>query len=244
MKVIAHKGGGSSAPENTRASLKHALSIGADAVEVDIWPTADEQFVLFHDVDIKRLTGHVGWTMYLTSSELQALELRDNTSSSFAGEHVLLLEEALDLLDGKVQLLLEVKRTRHDLVHYNWIEEKLACILRAHKAFSWTSIISFDHRSLLELRATEPDAILGMLYAGEWLSLWQEVDALKPKSLIPHWAQTTPQLVKEAHRRGLMIYPWVVNDEGWMTRFASMGVDGLITDRPEIAIELTSKMQD
>ncbi len=244
MKTIGHKGGGKTAPENTRASLEQAMALGVDAVEVDIWPTADGRFVLFHDADIMRLTGHVGWTMSLTSDELRALEIGSSFSKEFSGERVLLLEEALDLIAGRVELVLEVKRTRHELDRYAWIEERLAKILQRHDAFPWTLVISFDHRTLLRLHEITTETRIGMLYAGEWINLWEEVDTLSPKALLPHWAQTTPGLVAEAHRNGLAIYPWVVNHEEWMERFDKMGVDGVITDHPDRLLQLLQRAQE
>jgi glycerophosphoryl diester phosphodiesterase len=220
------------------------MALGVDAVEVDIWPTADHRFVLFHDAEITRLTGHTGWTMSLTSSELQSLEIGSRVSPKFAGEHILLLEEALDLLAGRVELVLEVKRTRHELDRYAWIEERLARILEDYHAFLWTLVISFDHRTVRNLHEIAPEARIGMLYAGEWLNLWQEVQALAPEAILPHWAQTTPGLVAEAHRNGLAIYPWVVNHEEWMERFAKMGVDGIITDHPDQLLRLLQRSQE
>ena len=244
MKTIGHKGGGKTAPENTRASLEQAMALGVDAVEVDIWPTADGRFVLFHDADIMRLTGHVGWTMSLTSDELRSLELRSRSSKEFSGERILLLEEALDLVAGRVELVLEVKRTRHELDRYAWIEERLAEILQRYDAFPWTLVVSFDHQTLLHLSKITTDARIGMLYAGEWVNLWEEVDTLSPKALLPHWAQTTPTLVEEAHRKNIAVYPWVVNHEEWMERFAKMGVDGVITDHPDRLLRLLQRTQE
>ncbi len=240
MKIIGHKGGGNGAPENTRTGIQHALALGLDAVEIDVWPTADRRFVLFHDADIARLTGHAGWTMHLTSTQLRALEIASFVSANRPGERILLLEEALELLAGKAKLFLEVKRTRHELDTYTWIEEHLLQILHECNAIPWTTVVSFDHRSLLHLHEISHEVRIGMLYAGEWLNLWQEVDALEPVALLPHWAQTTAALVEDAHERGLEIYPWVVNDSEWMQQFIRMGVDGIITDRPE---ELTRLKQ-
>ena len=238
MKIVGHKGGGSSVPENSRTGLEHALSLGLDAVEIDVWPTADRKFVLFHDADIARLTGHAGWTMHLTSDQLRTLEIGSRVSTEYTGERILLFEEALDMLAGKADLFLEVKRTRHELDRYTWVEERLSQILHECNALAWTTVTSFDHRSLLNLHEASHDVRIGMLYAGEWLSLQQEIDALEPVALLPHWAQTTPTLVKDAHSRGIAIYPWVVNDNEWMQEFSRMGVDGIITDRPEALIQL------
>jgi len=238
VKIVGHKGGGSTVPENSRTALEHALSLGLDAVEIDIWPTADRRFALFHDADIARLTGHAGWTMHLTSDQLRTLEIGSRVSTEYAGERILLLEEALDLIAGKADLFLEVKRTRHELDRYIWVEERLSQILHDCGAVSWTTVISFDHRTLLNLQETSHDVRLGMLYAGEWLSLEQEMEALNPVALLPHWAQTTPALVNDAHSSGIAVYPWVVNNDQWMQEFSRMGVDGIITDRPEALIKL------
>ena len=238
MKVVGHKGGGNSVPENSRTGLKHALAIGLDAVEIDVWPTADRKFVLFHDADIARLTGHAGWTMHLTSDQLRTLEIGSRVATEYAGERILLLEEALALIEGKVDLFLEVKRTRHELDRYTWVEERLSKIIHDCNAVSWTTVISFDHRSLLNLHETSRGIQIGMLYAGEWLSLQQEIQALNPVALLPHWAQTTPTLVNDAHSDGIAIYPWVVNNDEWMQEFSRMGVDGIITDRPEALIKM------
>jgi glycerophosphoryl diester phosphodiesterase len=224
--------------------LEQAIALGVDAVEVDIWPTADRKFVLFHDADIMRLTGHVGWTMSLTSDELRTLELRSLYSKEFSGERILLLEEALDLVAGRVELVLEVKRTRHELDRYAWIEERLAEILQKYDAFPWTLVVSFDHQTLLDLRKVTTEARIGMLYAGEWINLWEEVASLSPKALLPHWAQTTPVLIEEAHRNNLAVYPWVVNHEEWMERFDKMGVDGIITDHPDRLLQLLQQKQE
>jgi len=238
MKIIGHKGGGSPAPENSRASLERAITLGLDGVEIDVWPTADRKFVLFHDADIARLTGHAGWTMHLTSDQLRTLDIGSRVSREYAGERILLLEEALHLLAGKVELFLEVKRTRHELDRYAWVEERLSQILHECDAISWTTVISFDHRSLLRLYELSHDTRIGMLYGGEWLSLQQEIEALRPVALLPHWAQTTPVLVNDAHLRGIAVYPWVVNSDELMREISRMGVDGIITDRPEVLMQL------
>lgn len=237
MKIIGHKGGGAAALENSRAALEHAFELALDGVEIDVWPTADREFVLFHDADVTRMTGHVGQTMHLTSAQLRALQVGGLAPGS-ASDHLLLLQEALEILGGRVELFLEVKRTRHELDRYTWLEARLAQVLREAGALSWTTVVSFDHRSLLHLRERCGELKTGMLYHGEWLNLWQEVGALKPASLLPHWYQTTPALVSEAHANNLSIYPWVVNSDEWLEAFVGMGVDGIITDRPEALLAL------
>jgi len=243
MKVIAHRGAGSTTVENSAAALKRAISLGVDGVEVDIWPTRDEGFVVLHDADLTRLTGRPGWTSYLTLAEIQALRIGGPIRRKLLGERALSLPEALRVVGGKVELLLELKRTRHSSAALAWVEERLAQILREENAVDWTLVISFDHRSLLRLRELAPEVRVGMLVAGEWLTLWEEVERLSPQVLLPQWAQTNPTLVKEAHARDLPLYPWVVNQPDLIVQMNEMEVDGLITDRPAEALELLGRRQ-
>jgi len=241
VKVIGHKGAGASALENTASGLKRALTLGLDAVEIDVWPTTDRKFVLFHDAHLGRITGHAGWTSSLTSHELSSLPIRPDRNNGDPNERLLLLSEALDLIAGKLDLILEVKRTRHELERYAWVEERLWQTLTEHGAQDWTLVISFDHRSLYDLRCLAPEAHVGMLYAGEWLRLWDEIESLTPDALLPHWAQTTPELVDAAHRADLKVYPWAVDHRDWMERFVTMGVDGIITDHPDLLLSLLQR---
>ncbi len=240
MKIVGHKGAGVSAPGNSATGLRHALQLGLDAVEIDIWPTSDGKFVVFHDAHLGKITGHAGWTNSLTSAQLEALSIR-STDSDVPPEKLLFLPEALQLAAGRIEVILEVKRTRHDLEAYTWIEERLWNTLQEHNAQAWTTVISFDHRTLFDLRAIAPEARIGMLYAGEWLQMWEEVDALSPDALVPHWAQTTHSLIETAHRRQLAVYPWAVDHRDWMERLIDMGVDGIITDHPETLLEILQR---
>jgi len=241
MKVIAHRGAGGLAVENSAAALRRAITLGVDGIEVDIWPTRDEGFVVLHDADIARLTGRPGWTSYLTLAEIQALRIGGPIRRKFLGDRALSLREALRVVAGRVQLMLELKRTRHSSTALAWVEERLVRIIAEEKAFDWATVISFDHRSLLRLQELDPRVRAGMLYAGEWLTLWEEVERLSPQAILPHWAQANPELVREAHARGLEVYPWVINHRDLMRQLSEMGVDGLITDRPGEALVLLGR---
>lgn len=241
MKVIAHRGAGGLTVENSAAALRRAITLGVDGIEVDIWPTRDEGFVVLHDADIARLTGRPGWTSYLTLAEIQALRIGGPIRRKFLGERALSLRQALKVVAGRAELVLELKRTRHSSPALAWVEKRLAQVLCEEGAADWAMVISFDHRSLLRLRELAPQVRVGMLYAGEWLTLWEEVERLSPQAILPHWAQTNPELVRKAHARGLEVYSWVVNHPDLMRQLSEMGVDGLITDRPGEALALLGR---
>lgn len=229
--------------ENSAAALRRAISLGVDGVEVDIWPIRDEGFVVLHDANITRLTGRPGWTSYLTQAEIQSLRIGGPIRRMLKGERVLSLRQTLEIVEGRAELFLELKRTRHDAAAFCWVEERLVQILDEKGALDWTTVISFDHRSLLRLRELVPQVRIGLLFAGEWLTLWEEVERLSPQVLLPHWAQATPELVRQAHTRGLEVYPWVVNQRDLMVQMSEMEADGLITDRPAEALEVRGRRQ-
>jgi len=218
MKVIAHKANG-------KEEIERALKLGVDLIEIDVWATRGRKFLVFHDIFLERLGRSNNWTMFLTPKEIE--ELRQEHTG------LIYLEEALGLIGGKVGLLLELKRTRHAEASYSWIEEELLELLESKKALSWVTLISFDHLSLLKFKKLSSEARVGMVCAGEWLNLWDEVERLEPSVLLPHWAQTTPRLVAEAHRRGIEVYPWIVDRRDLWEIFLEMGVDGIVTDKPK-----------
>jgi glycerophosphoryl diester phosphodiesterase len=226
MKVIAHKANG-------KGEIEGAISLGVDIVEVDIWATKSHRFLVFHDIFLEKLGRHNNWTMFLTQEEIE--EFRRE------GKGLIYLEEALELVRGKVELLVELKRTRHAEASYAWIEEELLRLLESEKALSWTIIISFDHVSLLRFKDLCPEVRVGMICAGEWLNLWDEVGRLSPTVLLPHWAQTTPRLVEEAHRRGIAVYPWIVNVKDLWEICLEIGVDGIVTDEYEKLLEFLGR---
>ncbi|MGY4706850.1 glycerophosphodiester phosphodiesterase [Candidatus Bipolaricaulota sp. J31] len=229
MKVIAHAA-------NTKEEIERALALGADLVEIDIWATRGHRFLVFHDIFLEGLGRHNNWTMYLTQEEIEELR-REHRG-------LLYLEEALELVGGKVGILVELKRTRHAEASFSWIEEELLRTLKAMDALGWVTLISFDHLSLLRFKELCPEVRVGMICAGEWLSLWDEVERLDPDALLPHWAQTTPRLVEGAHRRGLAIYPWIVNREDLWEIFLEMGVDGIVTDEFENLLEFLGRKRE
>ncbi len=226
MKVIAHKA-------DSREEIERSLELGVDLIEFDIWPIKERRFLVFHDVFLERLGRHNTWTMYLTQREI------DDLRREHGG--LLYLEEALELVGGRVETLVELKRTRHAEESFSWVEEEFLRILKDNDALEWAIPISFDHLSLLRFKELYPQARVGMLCAGEWLSLWNEVDKVSPQVLLPHWAQTTPRLVREAHRRGMEVFAWVANNPDIWEILWGIEADGIITDRPEELLEFRRK---
>ncbi len=102
MLRIGHRGAKAYAPENTLASFKKALEIGVDAVELDVRKTKDTQLVVIHDADVKRTTNGEGLVNDFTLKEIKSFD-------AGGGEKIPTFEEALDFLDKKVKVFVELK---------------------------------------------------------------------------------------------------------------------------------------
>lgn len=221
IEVIAHRGASAHAPENTLSSFALALRLGADCIELDVRATADGVPVVVHDPTLHRTAGLPHVIAETTAAELAALpaELRPPT-----------LCEVLDAFGPRTGYLVEVK----------WIPvEAEGAVLEAfarRRLRSRVTVQSFDHLLLRRLRRRDDELALAALFrpgadvAGALGLVAPFVDGIGPCA-----DGLDPELVCDAHRRGLSVRTWTVNEIEAMEALVAAGVDGLITDRPERA---------
>jgi glycerophosphoryl diester phosphodiesterase len=108
--IIGHRGAAGLAPENTLASIEKALSLGVDRIEIDIHQTKDNVLVVIHDETLERTTNGKGKIKDLTYREILKYSAGAKFSPACENEKVPTLAEVLDLIDGKSQLLIELKK--------------------------------------------------------------------------------------------------------------------------------------
>ncbi|MBU6430317.1 MAG: glycerophosphodiester phosphodiesterase, partial [Cyanobacteria bacterium REEB65] len=142
MQLIAHRGASGYAPENTMASFRLALEMGAKAIELDVHQTKDGQLVVAHDEDLKRTGKRKVRIKDLTSEELSKIDVGSWFDPCFSNERVPKLAEVFELVDGKAELHVELKRGSK---LYPGIEEKVVEMIRRRKAQKSTLVSSFDH---------------------------------------------------------------------------------------------------
>lgn len=208
--VIGHRGARSLAPENTLEGIRVAARCGADLVEVDVRLSKDGALVLMHDETVDRTTGGKGLVEDLDLAELKALDLN--------GQKIPTLQEALAATkELGLGLVVEMKE--------EGLEELVVEALKGSEAL----VTSFYHSSLREIKELS-DLKTGIIISSlpvkpVELALWAGADAIFPK-------RVNPRLFKEAHQRGLTVFPWTINDKeeaAWLLR---LGADGLVTDDP------------
>jgi glycerophosphoryl diester phosphodiesterase len=241
--VIAHRGFSGKAPENTMAAFMLAAGFGVDFIETDIHQTKDGVIVCIHDEKINRTTDKKGRIKDLTYSELLNADAGVWFNSKFKGERVPRLEEVFEL---NIPLLIEVKKGSD---YYPAIEQNLLDLLSKYDKEKKCIIQSFDSAVLQTFSELTSQYELHKLVTGDIPLLPLHIDTSLKKGRImqylnhhsainPNYKFVTGELVEKIHEKGKKIFTWTVNEKEDMVKLSEAGVDGIITDFPDILKKL------
>jgi glycerophosphoryl diester phosphodiesterase len=246
--VYAHRGGARLRPENTIAAFDNGLSLGADGLELDVHLSRDGMVVVHHDPTLERTTNARGALSALTADELAALDAGhwfrsadDPTGFPFRqrGLHVPRLREVLARYPG-VPMIIELKVNDPELAR------RTADEVRAAGAVDRVSFGSFGWRVLNAARQYEPGIATGAsreearwaLYRS-WIH-WPAGHPAYREFQIPERSGSTtivsPRFIQFARRANLPIKVWTVDEAADIRRLTQWGVDGIISDRPDVAV--------
>lgn len=229
--VVAHRGASTAAPEHTIAAYEAAVAAGADALELDVHLTADDQLVVIHDARLERTTDGRGPVRDHTVRELKRLDAGRWFARRFRGQRIQTLGEVLERFRDRVGFAVELKAGSD---HYPGIEERLLTLLQVYGVEDRTLVASFDHHALATCRHLDPAVRLGALVVARLLA----PETLAPRGVLtavcPAAELTGERDVAACRAAGLDCHVWLVNDAEDARRFASWGVTGLVTDRPDI----------
>jgi glycerophosphoryl diester phosphodiesterase len=218
MLRIGHRGARAYEPENTLRSFKRALEIGADAVELDVRKTKDNQLVVIHDPDVKKTTNGKGLVNELTLKEVKEF-------STERGEKIPTLEEALGFLDKKAKILIELKETG--------VEEKVLSLVRGNGLQKNVIIVSFIEDALRKVRELDREVEIGLIYVQHKNPVKAALE-LKATYLVSFYKFTHTANVQKAHENGLKVIVWTVNEPEEVAEYVKKGVDGIASDKPDI----------
>lgn len=236
---IAHRGASGYAPENTIAAYDLAVKMKSDYFEVDVQRSKDGELVILHDTTVDRTTNGTGKVGDLTLAELKSLDAGSWFSPRFQGEEIPTLEEILDRYKGKRSgILIELKNPEL----YPGIEKQLADLLkkkRMHKRTGKVIVQSFNHESIQTYHQIQPSVPLGVLISYTQYKNGisdEQIDAFASYAQYfnPNKSLVDSDLVKRVHQRGLKIFPYTIQDKEAADQLIKAGVDGIITDYPEL----------
>lgn len=217
--VIAHRGASAYEPENTLRSIKRALNLGADMVEIDVRTTKDGHIVVIHDATVDRTTNGRGYVKDMTLEELKKLD-------AGLGERIPTLQEVISLVKGRVGLVIEIK--------VPGIEEKVLKIVNENKLHDDVLITSFYHPILLRVKSLNAKVRTGIIIASRPVRPAQLALDARSNAIFPKYTYLDLEMVEEAHKHSLTVYPWTVDDPGEARLLIEMGIDGIVTNKPDI----------
>ncbi len=240
--VIAHRGFSWIAPENTLIAFRKAMETGVGMAECDVYLSRDGVPVVIHDSKLKRTTGVSGSVHEKTASELGRLDAGSWKSKEFRGERIPTLVDLLRLVKGRLRLVIEIKQPGMET-------EVVKAIREAGVDPDAVMIFSFDHDTVLNIARLEP------LLPTTWLvgklpddddgrrRVLREALGARASAIGLPKDRVFPDFVRRAHECGLPVFVWTVNEVKDMESLLDVGVDAIITDRPDVAIELLKSPQ-
>ncbi len=235
-RVMGHRGAAAVAPENTLAGLRAAVAMGMTWVEFDVMLSGDGVPVLFHDDNLKRITGRNALMAETGFAELVKLEAGAWFGTGFAGEPIPSLEQALSLsLSLGCTPNIEIKPTPGaDVATAAAALETIARTWPAERPGPLIS--SFSRRALEVARNRAPDlprALIAWRLPRDWV---KAAGALECSNLHLRGHRLRAKTAAKVKRAGYQLAAFTVNDPKKAQRLVRLGVDCIITDRPD-AIE-------
>jgi len=246
--VAAHRGGAALWPENSLLAFRSALALGVDALELDLHLTADGEVVVLHDPTLERTSTGRGAVRDATLADLASVRLKTPEGAATA-ERVPTLAQVLDLVaQSSSELLPEIKLDAHRQ-RYDGIEEKVLALIRARGLLARTTIQAFQGDTIRRLRELEP-AARTMLLVGRGdvgrdrarpAEAVRRARELGATDLGMNHRLIDADVVAAARAAGIRLSAWTVNDENDIRRMIDLGVDLVMSDRPDLAKRLARR---
>lgn len=247
--MFAHRGGAKLRPENTFDAFEHGLSLGADGLEFDVHLSRDGEVVVIHDATLDRTTNGAGHVRDHTASELSLLD----AGFRFAEDHgypfrardvrIPLLREVLDRYRG-VPIIIELKGRDPELAR------AAVAVAAEADAFGHVCFGGFNIDTLRAAReagapvtGAATDEIRQALTLSR-IGLPPVRPSYRAVQVPEHSGATqvvTSRFVRALHRGGLPVYVWTVDAPDDMHRLLGFGVDGIISDRPDVAVDVVRR---
>ena len=254
--VIAHQGGNGLWPGDTMYAFERAVKLGADVLEMDAHITKDNQIVLMHDEKVDRTTNGTGLIEEMTLEELKQLDAAyrwsndDGRTFPYRGQGIQVpaLEE-LFVEFPQMRYVIEIKLTQ------NPIDQPLCDLIRKYNLQNQVLVGSFHDEAMQNFRNVCPEIatsasrgevttfvllekiFVGGLVAPQYQTIQPPFNPAESMGILI----VTERFVEEAHGKNIKVEPWTVNDPALMKQYIKWGVDGIITDRPDLMLEVLRK---
>ncbi len=253
VMVIAHQGGEQLRPSNTLPAFEHAVALGADVLEMDVHATQDGVLVLMHDDTVDRTTDGSGAIQAMTLAEIKALDAGhywtddDGQTYPYRGQGITVptLEEVFQAFPDML-MNIEIKQASPSIV------EPFCELIHQYDMAEQVLIPTFHPDTMNEFRDKCPGVATSMTEPEIRTFFGLNLAYLSSLFSPPGQAFQVPEysgdlhvvngrFIQGAHARNVAVHVWTVNDPADMARLIELGVDGIITDRPDLLLEVLGR---
>lgn len=238
---FAHRGFTERAPENSLAAFAAALELGVDGIELDVRSCKTGEVVVFHDPTLNRLTDGRGFVKHKTLTELK--NLRIVTQHADLHQSIPTLAEVIELVGDRAILNIEIKTKGLPKDH---IEERVVDILKGYGIAYKTLISSFNPLVIRRLRKIDDQLITGFLMDKNFGLLYSELPITRlagARAVHLEQSLASDPFIHKIREFGLYCLVWSVNDPQEMQRLINLGVQGIITDKPDLLKNINQNEQ-
>ena len=220
-----------------------AEKTNVDGIESDVHISKDGKLVIFHDASVERTSNGTGFIRDLTYAELLELDIGAWKSPEFAGQRIWTLGQLLDFC-RETRLLLNLELKNYE-VFYDGLEQRVIDEICARGMQEQVFVSSFNHISMQRFKELCPEIETGLLYDKplldmEYYLLRSNADNVHPRYTL---LQYQPELMDLFHGRGMRVNTWTVNDEDAMEDMLRRGVDGIISNYPDLLCRVTARVR-
>jgi glycerophosphoryl diester phosphodiesterase len=238
--IIAHRGYRARYPENTLIAFEAAVDVEVDMIELDVMLSKDRKMVVIHDADLGRTTNGRGTVGSHTLEEIKQLDAGSWFDARFARERLPTLEEVLELVNGRIALNIEIKRSAYEPHHPpDAVERQVVDLVRRKGGMDSVLVSSFEWRALENMvkMVDRPAIALLSRYPDEDHHL-ETCRKLGAFSWHPSYLAVKEEHVREMHDAGMLVFPYNADTPEDIQHMLNMGVDGVITSDPLLMKEL------
>ena len=228
--VIAHRGASADAPENTLAAMEQAIKDGADWVEIDVQETRDGEVVVIHDADLKKIGGNGLRVFDASLAELQSVDIGSWKDPSFSDQRVPTLQQMLELCKNRIKVLIELKYYGQE----KRLEERVVEIVEAAGMQDQIRVMSLSYPGIQKVKSIRPQWSVGLLASVSF----GDITRLEADFFAVNASFASRAFIRHIHNRGKKVLVWTINDPVSMSAMMSRGVDGIITDKPQLATNI------
>lgn len=221
--VVGHRGASGYAPENTLLSFEKAIELGVDYIELDVHVCKTGELIVMHDALVDRTTNGTGAIADLTYAEISKLRIAQN-------QIVPILNQVFDCINRGCKINIELKGPNTALPVANLIKQYVTQKGWQNNDFL---ISSFDHHELMHFHKLLPKVPTGALFEGLPIACATFAKEAEANYVIVSYEFINKKFVQDAHKCGIKVFVYTVNEPIWIERMKQIKVDGIISNYPD-----------